>query len=528
MPQKGSGSVTVSVTDQNDELITGAVVTFASSNPSMVTVTNLGVISSVGPAGTTSVIAKSGKASTSIPITVTPVTSGITVTPDPVSLAQKTTLQLQAKVVDAVGAEVPGGTITYIPANPAMITVSSSGLLTSLGTAGSTSVTLTSGTVARTLNVTVTQVATDLVVAPSTLRLGQHGQAQLSATVIDAVGAPMPSSGTTWSSGDQNLVTISASGLVTSVGPTGTSSITVRNGTFTRTIPVEVATVVHPSATNITSIPFVAAWGIGVSSSGVILAPSSDGIHTYRVDPVGQTATAVSGVAGGIDISFSTDGTRAYVAGFGTNRIDIIDVASNTVVGTFGTAVQPLAVQVSRDNQTLYVGTSGLVVAYDLNTRTEKTRISVPGAVNAISIHPSLDLIYATGFDANTVSEINTTTNAVTRAFHTNLGPAQESVVSANGNTLYVATESGELDVFDLTTGSQQPAITGAGGFGAALTPDGLQLWVVGGSALKIVDLAARTFQTITLPSGARRIVFTPDGSAAVITGDGSNLIFVR
>lgn len=342
MPQKGSASVTVSVTDQADELITGAVVTFTSSNPSMVTVTNLGVIASVGPAGTTAVIAKSGKASTSIPITITPVTSGITVIPDPVTLAQKTSLQLQAKVVDAVGAEVTGATITSTPANPGMISVSSSGLLTSLGAGGKTSVTLTSGTVSRTLSVTVTQVSTDLIVAPSTLRLGQHGQAQLSATLIDAVGAPMPNTGMTWTAGDQNLVTVSASGLVTSVGPTGTSSITVQNGTFTRTIPVEVAAVVHPSGTNITGIPFVGAWGIGVSSSGVILAPSTNGTNTYRVDPVAQTTTAVSGVAGGLDISFSPDGTRAYVAGFGTNRIDIIDVASNTVVGTFGTAVQPV------------------------------------------------------------------------------------------------------------------------------------------------------------------------------------------
>lgn len=167
-------------------------------------------------------------------------------------------------------------------------------------------------------------------------------------------------------------------------------------------------------------------------------------------------------------------------------------------------------------------------MAYDLGTRMEKTRIAVSGTVNAISLHPSLDLIYATGFDANTVTEISTTTNAVTRAFRTNVGSAQESVVSANGNTLYVATESSELDVFDLTTGSQQPAIAGAGGFGAALTPDGLQLWVVGGNTLKIVDLAARTFQNVVLPFGGRRIVFTPDGSAAVITGDGSNLMFVR
>jgi DNA-binding beta-propeller fold protein YncE len=456
------------------------------------------------------------------------VTSGITVTPDPVSLPQKTTLQLQAKVVDAVGAEVPGATITYVSANPSMITVSSSGLVTSLGTAGSTTISLTSGTVSRTLAVAVTQVATDFVVAPSSLRLGQHGQVQLSATLVDAVGAPMPNNGVTWSSSDQTIVTVSSTGIVTSVGPTGTATITAKTGNFTRTIPVEVATVVHPVGTTITTTPLAGAWGIGISPNGVILAPSTDGSHTYRVDPVAQSTTPTSGVAGGIDISFSSDGSRAYVAAFNANRIDIIDVASNTVVGSFGTTVQPLAIQVSRDNQTLYVGSDNLVVAYDVNTRAEKTRIQVQGSVNAISMHPSLNLMYASGQYGSTVTEINTTTNAVTRAFHTTTSPTQESVVSADGNTLYVATEGGQLEIFDLTSGATQPSIAGAGGFGAALTPDGLQLWVVGGQILKIVDLASRTFQNVTLPAGGRRIVFTADGSTAVITGEYSSLMFVK
>src|SRR5690242_19199812 len=58
MPQKDSVSVAVSVTDKDDQLITGAAVTFASSDLIIVTVTNLGVVNSVGPAGTTSVVAK--------------------------------------------------------------------------------------------------------------------------------------------------------------------------------------------------------------------------------------------------------------------------------------------------------------------------------------------------------------------------------------------------------------------------------------------------------------------------------------
>ncbi len=71
IPQKGTATLSVSVTDQNDQLITGAVVTFSSSNTQILTVSNLGVITSVGPAGTANIIAKSGRASTSVPVNVT-------------------------------------------------------------------------------------------------------------------------------------------------------------------------------------------------------------------------------------------------------------------------------------------------------------------------------------------------------------------------------------------------------------------------------------------------------------------------
>jgi DNA-binding beta-propeller fold protein YncE len=234
----------------------------------------------------------------------------------------------------------------------------------------------------------------------------------------------------------------------------------------------------------------------------------------------------VNGNAGGIDVSFTSDGVTAYVANLNNARVDIVDVATNSVTGTIAT-VQPIAVQVSRDNSTLYVGSGGLVVAYDLATKTEKTRIPVPGSVNAITLHPTQNLLYATGYDAGNVAEINTSTNSLTRSFHVN-GTAQEAVVSPDGNTLYVAIEGSDLAIFDLGSGTQQPSIGGAGGFGAAMTRDGLQLWVVSGSTVKMVDVVAKTYQSLALPGPGRRIVFSSDGSTAVITQENSGIMFVR
>ena len=525
IPQKGTATLSVSVTDQSDQLITGAVVTFSSSNTEILTVSNLGLITSVGPAGTANIIAKSGRASTSVPVNVTQVTSGISVTPDPATLNQKTTLQLQAQVVDAVGTPIPGATINFFPFNSSLISVSPTGLITSLGPAGTTNVQLSTQTLNRTISVVVNQVASDLRVAPSSIRIGKTGKAQLVATIVDAVGTAMPSGSITWTSNNQSIVTVSNTGLVTAVGPLGSTSITVKSGAFTKTVNVEVADISRPSGTSVTMASFSGSWGLGISSGGVIIGPGSDGAHTVVVDPAGSVLPT-NGNAGGIDVTFNSTGTTAYVANHIYNRIDIIDVASNSVTGSF-TVVQPIAVQMSRDDQTLYVGSGGIVVAYDVTTKAEKGRMPVSGTINAMTLHPSQPLMYVTGFDAGTVTEINTSTNAVTRSFHV-AGTAQEAVVTPNGATLYVAIEGGDLAMFDLASGVQGPSISGAGGFGAALTPDGLELWVVSGGTLKMVDLGARSFRTLALPAGGRRIVFSNDASVAVLTQEGGGFMFVR
>jgi DNA-binding beta-propeller fold protein YncE len=165
------------------------------------------------------------------------------------------------------------------------------------------------------------------------------------------------------------------------------------------------------------------------------------------------------------------------------------------------------------------------VSVYDLATRSEQVRILGAGQVNAITRYSSLDLLYASG--DSMVTEIDGMTGVPTRQWRFDR-LAQQSVVSQDGNTLYVALEGGDLAVIDLPSGTKQQPIVGAGGFGAALTPDGAELWVVIGTTLKIIDPVARTFRTFTLPGVGRRLVFSTDGSTAVITEEGTAIMFVR
>ena len=130
--------------------------------------------------------------------------------------------------------------------------------------------------------------------------------------------------------------------------------------------------------------------------------------------------------------------------------------------------------------------------------------------------------------------EIDMPSSALTgRTFGAASAFVTQSVVSPDGATLYVTVQNpalldGDIAAFDLFNGSGKPAMTGAGGFGVAITPDGQELWAVGYSGLHITDLTTGATRVVVTPVEGRRIVFTPDGSTAVITGEGGGVVFVR
>ena len=135
------------------------------------------------------------------------------------------------------------------------------------------------------------------------------------------------------------------------------------------------------------------------------------------------------------------------------------------------------------------------MIPVDLSTNTLLAGISAPN-VNAFCGHPSQPLVYASSDGTGRVVEINTSTNAATaRSFPVTGGHVQQCAVSADGSAIYIRVEDADLFVYDLTTGAQRPTIVGGGGFGAAMTADGTQLWVASRATVKIIDLALGTIR---------------------------------
>lgn len=127
LAQGDEQKLTVEAVDEDGNLITGVVVTFAPGDAEMIDVTKLGVVQATGRSGVTYVRVSSGRARKDIPVTVIPVIREISVTPNPVVIEQGTDVQLVPVLKDVNGYAVPGAVWEYYSSNTAIVTVSTTG-----------------------------------------------------------------------------------------------------------------------------------------------------------------------------------------------------------------------------------------------------------------------------------------------------------------------------------------------------------------------------------------------------------------
>src|SRR5207247_2332462 len=141
--------------DGNVNPLSGRVVTWASSNTSVATVSSSGLVTGKVAGSATITATSEGQSGTaSITVTTVPVAS-VTVTPASASVNEGKTVQLTATPKDANGNPLSGRTIAWSSSNTAVATVSTSGLVTGK-VAGSATITATSEGQSGTAAITVT------------------------------------------------------------------------------------------------------------------------------------------------------------------------------------------------------------------------------------------------------------------------------------------------------------------------------------------------------------------------------------
>ncbi len=165
--------------------------------------------------------------------------ASVTVSPATADVSVGGTVQLQARAWDSWNDEISGRTFDWHSSNTARATVSSSGLVRGFSPG---QVTITAATGGRSGTATVTVIAlpvASVTVEPAEVVMFRKQQRQLTARVRDANGAELTGRQVTWSSSDDKLATVSATGVVsshrrgtvtitaTSEGVSGTARVTI-------------------------------------------------------------------------------------------------------------------------------------------------------------------------------------------------------------------------------------------------------------------------------------------------------------
>jgi len=253
---------------------------------------------------------------------VGPVVTAIDVTPAAVTFVTPGgTQQFQAVALGAGGAPETGFAFTWSSSDPAVATVDpGTGLATAVGT-GSTIISATAGGRVGTARLTLSPIAS-IVVLPAGASLSALGdQQQFVAQALDAAGSPIPDVVFTWSSETPGVATIDpATGLATAV-TNGAAAVRASAAGMTGSTTLEVQQVIasitvspdNPAFTALgATIPFTAE---ARDANGFLVANT---VFTWSSpNPAVATVGASSGVARSVGVgTTSVVATAAGVSGF--------------------------------------------------------------------------------------------------------------------------------------------------------------------------------------------------------------------
>ncbi|HYK11349.1 MAG TPA: Ig-like domain-containing protein [Gemmatimonadales bacterium] len=360
-----TGQLTAVVKNQYGQVMTGAIVTWASSNTLVVTVNGSGLVTAVG-AGTATVTATSSGYQGTAAITVTGGTPAPTAPGTVSNLSASATTDSSVtltftEVNDGTGAPASyevrfaAGTISWGSAVPPVSGTCGTPLAgTSIGNKRSCIVGgLIAGTSYQfqvvsfrgTLNqnavfgglsnvataVTIAQMAVGAVtVSPSSVSgtVGQTGQ--FTATVTDPSGATMSGQTVNWSSSNNGVVTINASGLATAQG-SGSATITAACGGKSGTAAVTVT-----------------GGGTTGQPATITISPTSSSIQVGATQLFTATVKDATGnVLTGQTVSFTSSNVLVGTVGNLTGLVTALASGSTTITATDGSLSASATLSVS-------------------------------------------------------------------------------------------------------------------------------------------------------------------------------------
>jgi uncharacterized protein YjdB len=225
-------SLTAVVADSGGNAIAGATLAWA-SDAQQVAVVMAGLVTALSDGVAHITAVSSGIGSAPAVVTVRRVPAGIRLSPTAISFgARGSQRQMAAFVQDSMGWDMEApGPLAWASTDPAVVTVNSTGLLTSAGD-GAAQVSATVGALSSNASVTVSPVTVRIEVTPATASLATLGRTQqFTARALDSNGYTVADPGPiTWETNDTVAIRLDQAGLATAIGDGGPVNVVAWRG----------------------------------------------------------------------------------------------------------------------------------------------------------------------------------------------------------------------------------------------------------------------------------------------------------
>ena len=214
-------------------------------------------------------------------------------------------------------------------------------------------------------------------------------------------------------------------------------------------------------------------------------------------------------------------GTRVYVSAFGDNAISVVETNARIFYGTIPVAAGPQGLALDPTGSRLYVAcfTAGILGVYDVASRTLIASIPVPGAVDVVVNNAGTRAYVASGA---AITIIDTATNAAGGTIPLpGLGAVGSIAISPDDMLVYAwSNQSAKIAVVDTATNTMTTTIPIAAPFGndgIVFHPAGGLAYHSTGTQISVIDTqtsqVVRTIPLGTSASGVNGLAIAADGT---------------